>query len=61
MNVDNIRSYIQKEILNDETVEIDAEEDLLLSGTLDSIGVTRLIEYLEGDQGMRRASPSLIV
>ena len=47
MNIDAIRTFIQREILNDPDFQIDAEQDLLLSETLDSLSVTLLIAHLE--------------
>ena len=47
MNVDMIRSFIQQEILNDPGFPIAADQDLLLSETLNSLSVTLLITHLE--------------
>lgn len=47
IEIDEIRTFIRREILNDEAIEIGDEQDLLLSGLLDSLGVTRLVTYLE--------------
>ena len=47
MNADAIRHFIQNEILNDATIEIGADQDLLLNGTLDSLGVMRLVNFIE--------------
>ncbi|MEM7199749.1 MAG: acyl carrier protein [Planctomycetota bacterium] len=52
MTIDSIRSYIQTEILNDSTFVIEEDQDLLLSETLDSLSVTRLVEYLERQYGV---------
>lgn len=53
MNTETIRRFIQLDILNDESFEITDEQDLLLSNTLDSLSVVRLVEYLESETGMR--------
>ncbi|NIS89203.1 MAG: hypothetical protein GTN98_03840 [Woeseiaceae bacterium] len=47
MNVDALRTYIQNEILNDPEFVIEADQDLLLSETLNSLSVTMLIAHLE--------------
>ena len=52
MTIDAIRSWIQTEILNDPTIRIEADQDLLRSETLDSLGVVRLVEYLESESGV---------
>lgn len=47
MNIESLRSFIQEEILNDPDFEIEADQDLLLSETLNSLSVTLLIAHLE--------------
>ena len=47
MNVDTLRDYIQTEILNDPEFVIEADQDLLLSETLNSLSVTLLIAHIE--------------
>lgn len=47
MSMQAIRSFIQAEILNDITVQIDSDQDLLLTEMLDSLGVFRLVAHLE--------------
>ena len=53
MTKDTIRTFIQVEILNDAGFAIADDQDLLLSGTLDSLSVVRLVEYLEAQTGAR--------
>ncbi|MDX1647507.1 MAG: acyl carrier protein [Longimicrobiales bacterium] len=52
MSIDELRHYIQTELLNDPAVEIGADDDLLLSETLDSLSVMRLVQHLEDETGM---------
>ena len=52
MNTDAIRTFIQTEILNDPSFEIAVDQDLLLSQTLDSLGVTRLVQHIETQSGV---------
>lgn len=47
MNVEALRTYIQNEILNDPDFVIEADQDLLLSETLNSLSVTLLLVHLE--------------
>jgi acyl carrier protein len=47
MKVEDIRKIIQNEILNEPDFEIEADQDLLLSETLDSLRVILLIQHLE--------------
>lgn len=47
MNIDTIRSLIKEEILNDPDLEIEVDQDLLLSEILNSLSVTLLITHLE--------------
>ena len=49
MSIDQIRKYIQLELLLDETAVIEDDQDLLLSDTLDSLSVTRLVQHLESE------------
>ncbi|MEM1139849.1 MAG: phosphopantetheine-binding protein [Pseudomonadota bacterium] len=43
---DTLRTYIVNDLLNGQPVEDD--EDLLLSGLLDSLSVMRLVRFMEG-------------
>ena len=47
MNIDALREYIQTEILSDSEFVIEADQDLLLSETLNSLSVTLLIAHIE--------------
>ena len=50
--IDTIRAFIQRDILNDPDFVIEADQDLLLSQTLDSLAVIRLVELLEAEYGV---------
>ena len=52
MSIDEIRRYIQTELLNDPGARIEADQDLLLSETLDSLRVMRLVHHLETETGL---------
>ncbi|MDJ0905146.1 MAG: phosphopantetheine-binding protein [Woeseiaceae bacterium] len=47
MNIDALREFIQTEILSDPEFVIEADQDLLLSETLNSLSVTLLIAHIE--------------
>lgn len=47
MNADEIRRFIQTEILNEPSLEIAADENLLLSETLNSLSVAILVAHLQ--------------
>lgn len=49
MDIDSIRTFIQTEVLNDTGFEIEPDQDLLLSETLDSLSVVRLVSFLESE------------
>jgi len=48
-SISNIRQYILTDILNDPSLDMAPEQDLLLSGMLDSVSVMRLISWLENE------------
>ena len=52
MNIEAIANYIRNEILRDPEAEIAPDQDLLLSGSLDSLDVVRLVEHLETESGV---------
>jgi len=52
MNVNNalsasIHDYIVGEIVNDPTLTVGENDDLLLAGVLDSVSVVKLVAYIE--------------
>jgi acyl carrier protein len=52
MNIEGIRKLIQEDILNDLDLEIEADQDLLLSEILNSLNVILLITRLENMYGI---------
>jgi acyl carrier protein len=46
-DIERIRRYIADELLNDPNITMEPDEDLLLSGLLDSLSVMRLVAWLE--------------
>lgn len=53
MSIDDLRTFIQRELLSDETVQITPDQDLLLSELLDSLSVTRLVAHIEDARGIQ--------
>ncbi len=53
MNIEEIRSFIQTEILNEPGIEIPADENLLLSETLNSLSVAILVAHLQDSCSIR--------
>lgn len=48
-SLSNIRQHLLTEILNDPSLDLAPDQDLLLSGLLNSVGVMRLIAWLESE------------
>lgn len=42
-----IRNFIEKELLDDSTVDWDNETDIISSGLIDSLSIVRLLVFLE--------------
>lgn len=47
LSSEDIRNFLLKEVLKDPTLTIEDDQDLLISGLLDSLSVVRLASYLE--------------
>ena len=47
LTIDMLRDYIKTELLNDAELSIEEDQDLLLSGLLDSLNVVRLASHIE--------------
>lgn len=44
---DTLNQYITTELLTGQTIELDNDENLLLSGLIDSHGIVRLLTFIE--------------
>ena len=49
---DRVARYIATDLLNENGRIIDADEDLLASGLLDSLGVMSLVHFIEQDHAI---------
>lgn len=48
-NIELVKMYIQNQILSKPDTHISDDDDLLLSGILDSISVMKLVAYIENE------------
>ena len=46
-----ILEFVQTELLGDATRRVEMDDELLMDGVLDSLGVMRLVSYLETETG----------
>ncbi len=46
---DTIVKYVNRELLGGQGAGVTAEDEIVLDGTVDSLGVTRLVEFLESE------------
>lgn len=46
-HIDAIKQYITNEIINNKSIILNDDDELLLSGLIDSLGVVRLIAFIE--------------
>ncbi|MEM1126997.1 MAG: acyl carrier protein [Bacteroidota bacterium] len=58
---ERIATYIANELLGDPTTTVAADENLLLSGRLDSIGVISLVAFIESDLGVTVPPEDVII
>lgn len=50
---ERLTDFITRELLSDRAAEIAPDDDLLLSGLIDSIGVMSLLAFIETELGVR--------
>ena len=60
-SIADIRQHLLTEILNDPSLELAPDQDLLLSGTLNSVGVMRLISWLESEYQISIPAEDILV
>ncbi len=48
-----IQGFIERELMNDAGHRLAPDDELLLDGVLDSLGVMRLVEFIESETGVR--------
>ena len=59
--ISTIREFIQSSILNNSSDPIGDDQDLLLSGLLDSLSVVRLVTWLEKQCGIKIPPEDILV
>ena len=47
--IESLRQFITVQLLNNPDMQIANDDDLLISGLLDSLGIMRLIGYIEDE------------
>jgi acyl carrier protein len=55
-----IAAFIAAELIGDPGVDVDVEQNLISDGSLDSVGVMRLVAHLETTFGMRIPPTDLV-
>lgn len=60
-SISDIRQHLLTEILNDPSLDLAADQDLLLSGILNSVGVMRLISWLESENQFSIPAEDIVV
>ena len=60
-SISDIQKFILEEILDDSSADLTPEQDLLLSGMLDSMSVMRLVAWLESDNQITIPAEDVLV
>ena len=58
---DELIAYIKSELIGDESMEINAEDDLLTSGLIDSIAIMRFIGHIEETHQVKVAPQDMVI
>lgn len=58
---DELIDYIKSELIGDENMEINAEDDLLTSGLIDSIAIMRFIGHIEKTHDIKVAPQDMVI
>lgn len=61
LDPDTLRDHIRDELLRDPTVTIGGDQDLLLSGLLDSLSAMRLVGFVESRAGIEIPPEDVVV
>ena len=61
LTIHALRDYIRQELLNDEDISIEDDQDLLLTGMLDSLKVVRLASHIEQICGFNIPPEDMII
>ncbi|MEM6988128.1 MAG: acyl carrier protein, partial [Pseudomonadota bacterium] len=52
IEIDAVRAFIMKDIVRNGETELPEDQDLLMSGLVDSLGVMRLVGFIEETSGI---------
>lgn len=55
-----LREFIREEILHGRSAALDAEQDLLGAGIIDSLGILRLVAFIEERFGVKVADEDVV-
>ena len=59
---ETLLNYIETElIVSDQTIEISAEDDLLGSGLVDSLGMMKLISFIEQEYELKIPAEDMVI
>lgn len=50
---DELTDFVKKEILHGRNVDLEAEDDLFSTGIIDSLGILRIVAFMEEDLGVK--------
>ena len=60
MTETHIKAFIQKEFLRDQGLDLEITDNLIEQGIIDSLGIMRLLTYLERSFGIKVTDEELI-
>lgn len=58
---EKIIEYIEKELLEENGVAIESDDDLLNSGLIDSLGIMRLIGFIEDEHELKIPPQDMVI
>ena len=61
MQPDPILNFVRQELLNEPNSDITSEDDLLETGLVDSIGMMRLVAFIEAERGSKIPANDLVL
>jgi acyl carrier protein len=59
--IQKIKEYILSDIANDSSLSLSKEDDLLGSGIIDSMGIMKLVAFIEDSTGVNIPAGDLVI
>jgi acyl carrier protein len=59
--IQKIKAYIQSEIADDESLSISEDDDLLGSGLIDSMGIMKLVSFIEKEADVKIPPGEIVI